>query len=122
GAADAQLAARVDDPARRVVAVELALARRAREQVEHARGRRLDQALVAELAAHVARSTKRSKRSNRPSQARRWASIHSPASPTAVAGPSRHSRTRPTFSVSTRPARSRLPPAFLLPLRVWPAA
>ena len=38
GAADAQVAARVDDPARLVGAVELALARRAREQLEHARG------------------------------------------------------------------------------------
>src|SRR5436190_7045075 len=120
GAADAQLAARVDDPAPRVVAIELALARRAREQVEYALGRRLDQALVTELAAHSARSTKRSKRSNRLSQARRWASIHSPASPSVVAGPSRHSRARPTFSVSTRPASSRIPTCFLIPLRVRP--
>jgi len=120
GAADARLAARVDDPARLVPAVELALARRARKQVEHARGRRLDQALVAELAAHPAPSTKRSKRSNRHSQAWRWASSHSSASPSVVAGPSRHSRARPTFLVSTRPASSRIPTCFLIPLRVRP--
>src|SRR4029453_7095979 len=120
GAADAELAARVDPPARGVVGRELALARRAREEVEHALGRRLDQALVAELAVHSAFSTKRPNRSNRLSQARRWDSIHSPASPSVVAGPSRHSRARPTFSVSTRPASSRIPTCFLIPLRVRP--
>ena len=37
-----------------------------------------------------------------------------------MAGPSRHSRARPTFSVSTRPASSRIPTCFLIPLRVRP--
>ncbi len=35
-------------------------------------------------------------------------------------GPSRQRRTRPTFSVLTRPAPSRTPTCFLIPVRVIP--
>jgi hypothetical protein len=56
-AADPQVAARVDDPSRRVQAVELALAVGARECVEDPLGQCRDQALEAEVPVHPSRST-----------------------------------------------------------------
>jgi hypothetical protein len=60
-AADAQVAARLDDPARRVLAVQRALARGAGEGVEDLLGASSDQTLESEVAAHAsppdARST-----------------------------------------------------------------
>src|SRR3954469_15650709 len=70
-AADAQVAARVDDPAGSVGAVELALARGVGERVEDPLARGGDQPLEAEVEAHSPSSTNAAKRSSRPSQAAR---------------------------------------------------
>jgi hypothetical protein len=59
-AADAQVAARIDDPARRVLAVELALALGAGEHIEDLLGPGGDQALEAQVAAHASPPTVRS--------------------------------------------------------------
>ena len=70
-AADAQVAARIDDPPGRVGPIELALARGAGERVEDALGRGGDQPLEPEVEAHCPSSTNAAKRSSRPSQAAR---------------------------------------------------
>jgi hypothetical protein len=70
-AADAQVAARVDDPAGSVGPVELALARGVGERVEDPLGRGGDLPLEPELEGHSPSSTNAAKRSSRPSHAAR---------------------------------------------------
>ena len=120
-AADAQVAARVDDPARRVLCRRTRAGRPGSVKASNTRSGGPGSGARSAGRGSRAASAPRSARSGRAGPPRRGGSPRSTslASP-RLAEPSRHSRARPTFSVSTRSARSRIPTCFLIPLSVSP--